>query len=156
MKTIRPSDQQAEAFMDGEHDGKPVVMLNMLKFRDIAEYPEGSGEPADRTGREAYEIYSKSTTPHLLSVGGKLLWMGEAGSTLIGPEGETWDRVFLVYFPSRDARKKMLANPDFQAGSHHRTAALEDSRLIETSEIKLPRLALMAMGLVYRLKALFH
>lgn len=158
-KTVRPSDQQLAAFMGGDHDGKSVAMLNMLKFRDVAEYPaayiERNPEAADRSGREAYEIYSKQTMPHLFSVGGQLLWMGNATTSLIGPSDETWDRVFLVYYPSRDSLKRMLAKPAYQATGVHRDAALEDFRLIETEQVGVPRLALSALRAFFRVKALF-
>lgn len=159
MKTVRPTDQQLTAFMTGEHDGKPVFMLNMLKFREAAEYPADylseHPEAAGRTGREAYEIYSKSTMPFLFGVGGQLVWMGDVASSLIGPEDETWDRIFLVYYPSRDALKKMLSNPRYQATGVHRDAALEDSRLVETKKAGVPRVMLIALRTFFRLKALF-
>ena len=159
MKTVRPTDQQLTAFMTGEHDGKPVFMLNMLKFRDAAEYPAdyltGHPEAADRTGREAYEIYSKSTMPFLFGVGGQLMWMGDVASSLIGPNDETWDRIFVVYYPSRDALKKMLSSPAYQKTGIHRDAALEDSRLVETRKVGVPRAILIALRAFFRLKALF-
>lgn len=159
MKTVNPSGQQVEAFMTGEHDGKPVAMLNMLKFRQVADYPADylaeHPEAAGRSGRDAYEIYSKATMPFLFGVGGQLLWMGNATTSLIGPEDETWDRIFLVYYPSRDNLKKMLSNPDYQAIGLHRHAALEDSRLIETKKVRVPRPVLIVLRAFFRLKALF-
>lgn len=157
-KTVRPTQQQIAAFMTGEHDGKPVAMLNMLKYREKAEYtpdylahhPEATG----RSGREAYEIYSKQTMPFLFSVGGQLLWMSDVRSSLIGPAEETWDRIFLVYYPSRDALRKMLSNPAYQATGVHRDAALRDSRLIETRQVKVPRLSLIALRAFFRVKTL--
>lgn len=133
-------------------------MLNMLKFREVAEYPaaylDEHPEAAGRTGQEAYEIYSKATMPHVFSVGGQLLWMGQARASLIGPAEETWDRIFLVYYPSREALKTMLSKPAYQATGIHRDAALEDSRLVETTRIEVPRLALIAVRAYFRLKAL--
>lgn len=158
-KTVKPTEQQLGAFMTGAHDGKPVIMLNMLKFRDVAAYtgeylrqhPGASG----RSGREAYEIYSQQTMPFLFAAGGQLLWMGDVVSSLIGPEDETWDRVFLVYYPSRDALKKMLANPAYQATGLHRDAALADSRLIENRKVAIPRAMLIVLRAFFRLQALF-
>ena len=158
-KTVKPSDEQLSAFMAGEHGGKPVAMLNMLKFHDVADYPDEylaeHPEAVGRTGREAYEIYSKQTTPLMFSVGGQLLWMGDATASLIGPEDETWDRIFLIYYPSREALKKMLTSPAYQTTGFHRDAALADSRLIETKKVGFPRLILIALRAFFRLKALF-
>jgi uncharacterized protein (DUF1330 family) len=112
-------------------DGKPVVMINLLRFRDRANYPAGSGnEPV--TGRQAYERYSQLTLPHLIKVGGRLIWRADARACLIAPAGEHWDEALLVEYPSRSAFERMITNTDYQAGTIHRTAALEDSRLIAT------------------------
>lgn len=159
MKTVRPSDEQLAAFVKGEHDGKPVVMLNMLKFRELADYPAEylaeNPQSANCTGQEAYEAYSKQTTPFLLSVGGRPLWVGKVNTSLIGPDDEHWDRIFLVYYPSRDALKKMLAMPAYRAIGFHRTAALEDSRLVETKEVSIPKTMLMILSIVFRIKSFF-
>jgi uncharacterized protein (DUF1330 family) len=113
-------------------DGQPVVMLNLLRFRDQADYPPGSGiEPA--TGRQAYERYSQLTFPHLRRVGGRPIWRADARACPIAPQGERWDEVILVHYPSREAFIRMISDPAYQAGTVHRTAALEDSRLIATT-----------------------
>lgn len=159
MKTIKPSNEQISAFVSDQHDGKPTVMLNMLKFRDKAAYPADylaeNPEHANRTGEQAYEAYSKKTMPFLMAVRGRPLWVGKVTTALIGPVDETWDRVFLVYYPSRDAMKKMISNPAYRAISFHRDAALEDSRLVETKDIPLPKILLRVMGLVFWMKQLF-
>jgi uncharacterized protein (DUF1330 family) len=113
-------------------EGKPVVMINLLRFRDVALYPAGSGQE-QITGRQAYERYSRLTLPHLLKVGGRLIWQADARASLIAPRGEDWDEVLLVRYPSRSAFERMITNPDYQTGVIHRTAALEDSRLIATT-----------------------
>ncbi len=159
IKTVKPSDEQLSNFFSDEHDGKPVVMLNMLKFRAMADYPADhlaeNPEDANRTGQEAYEVYSKQTMPFLFSVGGKPLWIGRAVTSLIGPADEHWDRVFLVYYPSREALKKMLVIPAYKAIGVHRNAALEDSRLVETKEISIPKIMLMILSIFFRIKFFF-
>jgi uncharacterized protein (DUF1330 family) len=62
-------------------------------------------------------------------VGGGVFFMSPAHAPVIGPEGE-WDVVLLVQYPSRQAFLTMVADPEYQACAHHRTAALADSRLI--------------------------
>ena len=49
---------------------------------------------------------------------------------LIAPEGEQWDELLLVRYPSKAAFLGMLADPEYRAATVHRTAALADSRLI--------------------------
>jgi uncharacterized protein (DUF1330 family) len=51
---------------------------------------------------------------------------------VIGPDSEQWDDAVLIEYPSREAFLEMLSQPEYQAAAPHRTAALEDSRLIMT------------------------
>jgi uncharacterized protein (DUF1330 family) len=113
-------------------EGQPVVMINLLRFRAKAEYPAGF-EAKPVTGRQAYDHYSRLTLPHLIKVGGRLIWRAEGRTCLIAPAGEHWDEALLVRYPSRSAFEQMITNPEYQAGTVHRTAALEDSRLIATT-----------------------
>jgi hypothetical protein len=110
----------------------PVVMLNLMRFRDEADYsdfPEIAPE-TPVTGRQAYDIYMKHTTPFLMAAGGGLDLMAEGGHPLIGPTDERWDLVLLVRYPNIEAFLGMASNQEYLAGFGHRTAALEDSRLI--------------------------
>lgn len=111
-------------------DDTPVVMLNLLKFRDVAEY---KGQPADYSGREAYRRYSEVALPKLAAMGAAVLYLGDVKATLIGPQdGEHWDEVLLVRYPSKQAFMGMMLQPDFFEATRHRTAALADSRLVAT------------------------
>lgn len=110
-------------------EDQPVVMLNMLRFRVLASYPEDSGQ-APCSGREAYARYGAEVLKHVLAVGGKPIWRGAAQLTLIGPQAEPWDEILLVQYPSRAAFLRMISDRDYLASSVHRSAALEDSRLI--------------------------
>ena len=152
MKTVNPTLEQLDEFARTAPDDKPIVMLNLLKFRDVAEY--GSRGPQGLTGREAYKQYSKAVVPLVFEVGGQPLWMGDVRGSLIAPEGESWDEVILVHYPSRAAFVRMVRSNAYQAAMHHRTAALLDSRLIETSAVRLPRFLLRAARSVTRAKSL--
>jgi uncharacterized protein (DUF1330 family) len=133
-------------------DGRAVVMVNLLRFRDRAAYPPGTAaEPV--TGRQAYERYSRLTLPHLRAVGARPIWRADARANLFAPKGERWDEVILVRYPSRSAFGRMIADPDYQAGTVHRTAALEDSRLIATTAPQgIGRLAWWLLGLSSRIR----
>lgn len=110
----------------------PVVMLNLLRFREVADYaatPElAPDDPI--SGREAYRRYERHTLPHLGDVGGEVLFLGEGGAPMIGPLDEHWDLVLLVRYPSAAAFLSMAGHEAYLAGVGHRTAALEDSRLV--------------------------
>jgi uncharacterized protein (DUF1330 family) len=115
-----------------------VVMLNLLRFRDVADYsatPELAPENPI-SGAEAYDRYVAHTTPYLTASGGEVLFFGEGGAFLIGPEAERWDRVMLVRQSSVAAFMDFATNEGYLAGHGHRTAALEDSRLLPLQEIR--------------------
>jgi hypothetical protein len=109
-----------------------VVMLNLLRFREIADYsqtPElAPSEPI--SGASAFERYIEHTLPYLKRSGGELLFLGSGGAFLIGPETERWDLVMLVRQHSVAAFMAFAADAGYLAGLGHRTAALEDSRLL--------------------------
>lgn len=131
MAWIEPSPEQLQKFVAEASDETPIVMINLLKYRDHADYPPGSGaEPC--SGREAYQRYGARVTPMIADAGGKILWLGNVQRTVIGPEGETWDDALLVQYASRKAFLAMVSRPDYRKAAMHRTAALADSRLIAT------------------------
>jgi len=127
MPYIDPTGEQLQRFMEKGPDG-PIVMLNLLKFRDKAAYADDAGEPT-RSGAEAYGVYSETALQKVRGVGGSLFFGSPAHAAVIGPDGE-WDMVALVQYPSRQAFLTMVSDPEYQACTHHRSAALADSRLI--------------------------
>lgn len=121
-------------FMRGIEE--PVVMLNLLKFNEVADYSEFKElKPAAKiSGKEAYQLYIKHTLPFLQEAGGELLFSGKGGSFLIGPEAESWDFVLLVKHKSVEAFMAFATNEEYLKGTGHRTAALADSRLLPIEE----------------------
>lgn len=109
-----------------------VVMLNLLRFRDVADYsatPELRPE-APISGAEAYRRYMDHTLPHLKASGGDVELVGEGGSFLIGPPDERWDMVLLVRHKSVATFMSFAANEAYLGGMGHRLAAISDSRLL--------------------------
>ena len=74
------------------------------------------------------------TLPHLEKSGGALLFYGRGGHFLIGPADERWDAAMLVRQRDVAAFLAFASNAEYLAGLGHRTAALEDSRLLPLSE----------------------
>lgn len=109
-----------------------VVMLNLLRFRSYADYSEtpelAPAEPI--SGEKAYQLYVEHTLPYLEKSGGEILFMGKGGSFLIGPADERWDAVLLIKQHSVERFLAFESNEDYMKGIGHRTAALEDSRLL--------------------------
>lgn len=104
-----------------EDPGGPVVMLNLLRFK------------ADG-GRERYleyvEHFRTTAAPH----GAEVLYVGDGSTPLVAEEGQAWDAVLLVRYPSRQAFSDMVRDPAYSAGTHLRTEALQEAVLQATSE----------------------
>lgn len=118
----------------------PVVMLNLLRFRDVADY---SGHPDlapedPISGEEAYRRYFDHTRPFLAASGSEVIFYGAGGHNLIGPDDERWDAVMLVRHASVEKFLAMGDNRALMAGMGHRIAALEDSRLIPVVPESVP------------------
>ena len=115
-----------------------ILMLNLLRFREKADYtlnPE-LAPPQPISGREAYQKYIDHTLPFLEATGGGIVMLGEGGNFLIGPEDEHWHLAMLIRQNSLDDFMSFTRNREYLAGHGHRTAALEDSRLLPLVEIK--------------------
>jgi len=131
MQTVEPASGRIEGFLTAADDESPIVMINLLRYRAQAAYPKDfEAEPC--SGREAYARYGATAAKTIASVGGRMLWMGSVRASLIAPDAEQWDDAILVEYPSRKAFVEMVSQPVYQAAAPHRTAALEDSRLIAT------------------------
>ena len=110
----------------------PVTMLNLLRFHEMADYSADPGlDPGEPvSGREAFDAYIAHTLPFLEQSGGELLFLGDGGPWLIGPEGEGWDCAMLVRQASVASFIAWNSDAAYLAGIGHRTAALADSRLL--------------------------
>ncbi|MFC7892905.1 DUF1330 domain-containing protein [Streptomyces sp. NPDC057381] len=97
---------------------EPVVMLNLLRFA-----PDG---------RDSYREYSRRAAPFLRQYGGELLYAGDGGTPLVAEDGQAWDAVLLVRYPSRDAFSRMVADPEYQRITALRSQALTEAVLQPT------------------------
>ena len=103
-------------------------MLNLVRYRQQAAYPDGTA----RTGREAYAEYGRASGPVFRRVGGRIVWSGEPQAVVIGPGDEQWDLAFVAEYPTASAFLEMVTDPDYREAVKHRQAAVEDSRLVRT------------------------
>lgn len=130
MTYIDPTRAQFDAFkiLDRDH---PIEMLNLVRFRDLANYPGDHDLARDGlTGAQAYALYGKRSAPVLEKVGGSILWRGAFQTMLIGPEDEVWDAVFIARYPTAHSFLAMISDPDYKDAVVHRQAAVKTSRLI--------------------------
>ncbi len=109
-----------------------VVMRNLLRFRDIADYANSPHlAPYERiSGREACQRCASHTLPLLEAAGASLLNAGDGNDFLIGPEKRGWDQALLDRHKSMQAFMAFASDQAHLAGAGHRTAALADSRLL--------------------------
>ena len=136
-KYLMPTQEAGRNFVMRQIQGS-VIMLNLLRFRKIADYsatPDlNPNEPI--SGEQAYKLYIEHTIPFLTISGGEILFMGKGGNFLIGPTDEYWDAVLLIRQKSVKSFLSFESDQDYMKGIGHRTAALEDSRLLPLVEQK--------------------
>ncbi|MEM7469540.1 MAG: DUF1330 domain-containing protein, partial [Pseudomonadota bacterium] len=104
-------------------------MLNLLRFKGIADYPNHPNE-ATCSGAEAYQRYSERAVPLIEKFDARVVFSGPALASVIGPTDEHWDKVLLVEYPSIKTFIDMASSAEYAQFAYHRTAAVEDSRLI--------------------------
>jgi hypothetical protein len=136
---LEPSEESARRLFQRGIEG-PVTMLNLLRFRDTADYADfphlAPTEPI--SGSEAYDRYVRHTLPFLTASGGSLEFLGTGGHHFVGPADERWDLVMLIHQASLGDFLAFASNDDYLRGAGHRTAALEDSRLLPIIARPLP------------------
>ncbi len=134
---ITPTPEAGKQFYQSFHDKGKIVMLNLIKYKVTADYTGlDSIKPAQSlSGKEAYKLYMNHTLPALEKAGGRLLFFGKSNAFLIGPESETWDAVLLVEHQSVEQFMAFAQDADYLKTMGHRTAALEDSRLLPISQL---------------------
>ena len=126
---VIPSEEQMKGFVEGDIDS-PISILNLLKFKDKAEYEDG--RTTDLTGREAYQIYALAVAKLVENTGGKVLFGAEVSRLMLGEVEELWDTVAIAQYPSRRKMLEMMMSPEYAEISVHRTAGLKGQLNIET------------------------
>lgn len=127
---IDPSQANFAVFKGLPRD-EPIHMLNLLLYRDMAEYPEGHEHHGNRwSGRRAYQEYGKTSGSIFSRVGGKIVWRGAFQTMVTGPDTRAWDDGFVAEYPNSGAFFEMIKDAEYQKAVVNRTAALADSRLI--------------------------
>jgi uncharacterized protein (DUF1330 family) len=108
---------------------EPVVMVNLMRFRERSLDGDGSGW-------DAYLRYSALTVPMIKARGGTLLWTGDAEAVALGLEaGNSWDYLALVYYPTVAAFIDMMTSRDYeQRCDPHRTNGCVEHVIIATRE----------------------
>ena len=129
LNALYPTDDQVKAALSRD-DGRPICMLNLLKFREQACYADG--RETALTGAQAYALYGRAMTRLVTEAGGQLLFAGEARGLLIGTVEAPWDQVAVMMYPSFQVMVAITTSPAYAEIQVHRDAGLAGQLLIET------------------------
>ena len=130
VNKVYPNKEQIKGFMEPASE-EPICMINLLKFKEKAEYEDG--RDTDLTGREAYALYEEGVKKLLQEIGGGIGFEGDVERLALGEVEELWDVVGLAVWPSRGAMFKVMQSPEMQAISVHRSAGLAGQLNLETT-----------------------
>jgi uncharacterized protein (DUF1330 family) len=124
---VEPAATQLAALAAGDRTG-PVVMLNLVRYREHSTDGDGSG-------LDAYLRYSRGFVPLLKRCGGTILWAGDVTGVAIGDDGaDDWDYAVLVQYPDRQAFVDVMTSADYAAINPHRLAGLDKHVILPVSE----------------------
>jgi hypothetical protein len=120
---------------------QPVVMLNLLRYRDQAVYDDPTNQPAC-TGQQAFQAYIEAFLQYNDPAEFTILFQGAAQAQLAGPPGEQWDAVALVEYRNLAVFRRWVES-DFYTRqvAPIRRAALADWRLMLLTRPGTPSVA---------------
>jgi uncharacterized protein (DUF1330 family) len=124
---LYPTPEQIQTLMSGAAD-RPVVMVNLLRFKPAADAPDEG-----ISGEEAYRRYADRMRAFVESKGGRFIWIGRVDSQVIGTGGEEFHMIGLVEYPSRQTFLAIATDPHVQEIGIHRAAGLEGQWLLAAS-----------------------
>ena len=117
---VQPHPENVRSFLAG--GDQPVVMVNLLKFKERAVYADG--RETDLTGEQAYRLYAEKMRKLVENAGGRFLFGGAVESLLLGEVEELWDLVGLVEYPTPKTLVAIASSPDYREIECHREAGL--------------------------------
>jgi uncharacterized protein (DUF1330 family) len=136
--SIDPLRAQFDAFKALPRD-TPIHMLNLIRLKPLADYPSDHPNHAKgMSGLEAYRAYGRTTAHIFRRVGGRQVWVGRPQTVVTGPADEHWDLAFIAEYPSAGAFLAMVTDPEYRELVKHRSAGVEDSRLVRMAPVADP------------------
>lgn len=127
--SVEPNVKQMEGFQEPGPDG-PIFMVNLLKFKDKAEYEDE--RETDLSGAEAYALYGEAVSKLLVKHGGGPVFSGLVTRLMLGEVEDLWDTIAIAQYPNRQAMVEMIMSPEYRECAVHRTAGLAGQLNIET------------------------
>ena len=131
---VYPNREQMKGFFEEGNDDQPIYMINLLKFKEKAEYKDG--RETSLSGREAYALYAEIMEKHLIEIGGELIFKSKVTRITVGKVDELWDAIAIAKWPSKKVmgENMMPSDPELLEGYKHREAGLEGQLNIESVE----------------------
>ncbi|WP_419864986.1 DUF1330 domain-containing protein [Candidatus Poriferisodalis sp.] len=123
------SPERIDEMMQPGPDG-PIYMVNLLKFKDKAEYEDG--RETDLSGYEAYQLYGRAVSRIIQDYGGEIQFAADVTFLSLGQVEELWDEIAIAKYPNRGALLAMSSSQEWQEAAVHRTAGLAGQLNIET------------------------
>ena len=131
---VYPNREQMKGFFEEDSDNRTIYMINLLKFKEKAEYKDG--RETSLSGREAYALYGEIIEKHLIELGGEVIFKSKVTRITVGKVDELWDAVAIAKWPSKKVmgENMMPSDPELLEGYQHREAGLAGQLNIESVE----------------------
>ena len=84
-EVLPTSSERIEQMMEPGPEG-PIYMVNLLKFRDLAEYEDG--RQTELSGRDAYQIYGRAVSSLIGEYGGEVVFAADVTFLALGQDEE--------------------------------------------------------------------
>lgn len=130
VNEVFPTDPARVEQMMQPGPAGPIFMVNLLKFKQRAEYKDGRA--TELSGRDAYMIYGRAVSGLLPKFGGRAVFAADVTFLALGQVEELWDEVAIATYPNRGALVAMSTSPEWREIAVHRDAGLAGQLNIET------------------------
>ena len=132
INELRKTDQQVQDLLEKD-DGGAICMINLIKFRQKAEYEDG--RETDLSGIEAYQIYGAVTGSLIKELGGEVVFTSVFNGMVVGEVEELWDVMAIAKYPTLQSFIDMVASPEYLEAYHHRLAGLKGQLNIASTQV---------------------
>ncbi len=145
-------------------DGKPVFMLNLLRYYDTARSMPGRPDIAG-SPRDLNDHYEAVAMPKLFKLGAYPLFAGEPEGVIGSPQPSTnlsgfddalenWGRVLIIRYPDRRSFFELLSDPDYIKVLPYKFAALKVMLMPMHDELAVPDVRWQVAALLLAVLAL--
>jgi uncharacterized protein (DUF1330 family) len=107
----------------------PIHIINLLKFKQLVDTPEGS-----ISGAAAYGKYTAGVGTAFVRVGGQRIYFGRVRHMFGLGDVADWDAAIVTRYPSADALAQMWLSPEFIEAHRNRADGVERSQVLVFGE----------------------